>query len=119
MAPEEDDTSGRPRSRARSRRRTNRDERQRGGVHSISHDARFDQVSDNFEPLACNTVNINAVERDEVYANLRITLKDRPDTPATLRVKVDTGAQGNVMPLRTSTHKEYQCEEALSIEVRS
>ena len=32
---------------------------------------------------------------------LRITLKDRPDTPATLRVKVDTGAQGNVMPLRT------------------
>ena len=40
-------------------------------------------------------------ERDEVYATLRITLKDRPDTPATLRVKVDTGAQGNVMPLRT------------------
>ena len=95
-------SSGRPRSRARSRRRTNRDERQRGGVHSISQDARFDQLSDNFEPLASNTVNINAVEKDEVYATLRITLKDRPDTPATLRVKVDTGAQGNVMPLRTS-----------------
>ena len=94
-------SSGRPRSRARSRRRTNRDERQRGGVHSISQDARFDQLSDNFEPLAFNTVNINAVERDEVYTTLRITLKDRPDTPATLRVKVDTGAQGNVMPLRT------------------
>ena len=93
-------SSGRPRSRARSRRRTNRDERQRGGVHSISHDARFDQLSDNFEPFAFNTVNINAVERGEVYAHLRITLKDRPDTPATLRVKVDTGAQGNVMPLR-------------------
>ena len=93
-----------PRSRARSRRRTNRDERQRGGVHSISQDARFDQLSDNFEPLAFNTVNINAVERDEVYATLRITLKDRPDIPATLRVKVDTGAQGNVMPLRT-----FQC----------
>ena len=44
-------SSGRPISRARSRRRTNRDERQRGGVHSISHDARFDQLSDNFEPL--------------------------------------------------------------------
>ena len=94
-------SSGRPRSRARSRRRTNRDERQRGGVHSISQDARFDQLSDNFEPLAFNTVNINAVERDEVYATLRITLKDRPDIPATLRVKVNTGAQGNVMPLRT------------------
>ena len=94
-------SSGRPRSRARSRRRTNRDERQRGGVHSISQDARFDQLSDNFEPLAFNTVNIYAVERDEVYATLRITLKDRPDIPATLRVKVDTGAQGNVMPLRT------------------
>ena len=94
-------SSGQPRSRAKSRRRTNRDERQRGGVHFISQDARFDQLSDNFEPLASNTVNINAVERDEVYATLRITLKDRPDTPATLRVKVDTDAQGNVMPLRT------------------
>ena len=69
-------SSGRPRFRARSRRRTNRDERQRGRVHSISQDARFDQLSDNFEPLAFNTVNINAVERDEVYATLRITLKD-------------------------------------------
>ena len=97
-------SSGRPRSRARSRRRTNRDERQRGGVHPISHDAKFDQLSDNFEPLAFNTVNVNAVDNDEVYATLRITLKDRPDTPATLLVKVDTGAQGNVMPLRT-----FQC----------
>ena len=94
-------SSGRPRSRARSRRRTNRDERQRGGVHSISQDTRFEQLSDNFEPLAFKTFNINAVERDKVYATLRITLKDRPDTPATLCVKVDTGAQGNVMPLRT------------------
>ena len=56
------------------------------------------------QPLAFNTVNINAVERDEVYATLSITLKDRPDTPVTLRVKVDTGAQVNVMPLRT-----FQC----------
>ena len=94
-------SSGRPRSQARSRRRTNRDERQRGGVHSISQNARFGQLSDNFELFAFNTVNINAVERDEVYATLRITLIDRPDTPATLCVKVDTGAQGNVMPLRT------------------
>ena len=68
----------------------------------MSANASFDQLSDNFEPLAFNTVNINAVERDEVYATLGITLKDRPDTPATLRVKVDTGAQGTVMPLRTS-----------------
>ena len=52
-------------------------------------------------PLAFNTVIINPVESDEVYATLGITLKDRPDTPATLRVKVDTGAPGNVMPLRT------------------
>ena len=72
------------------------------GPTEMSANASFDQLSDNFEPLAFNTVNINAVvERDEVYATLGITLKDRPDTPATLRVKVDTGAQGTVMPLRT------------------
>ena len=94
-------SSGRHRSRTRPGHRANRDERQRGGVHSVDKNGRSDQLSANFELLSFDNVETNAVERDEVYATLRITLNDKANTPATLRVKVDTGAQGNVMPLRT------------------
>ena len=94
-------SSGSHRSRTRPGHRANRDERQQGEVHSINQNARSDQLRDNFELLAFDNIAIKAVERDEAYATLRITLKDKPNTPATLRVKVDTGSQGNVMPLRT------------------
>ena len=94
-------SSGSQRSRTRPTRRANSDERQRGGVHSMTQNDRSDQLSDNFELLAFDNIAIKAVERDEAYATLRITLKDKPNTPATLRVKVDTGSQGNGMPLRT------------------
>ena len=97
-------SSGRHRSRTRPGHRANRDERQRGGVHSVDQNGRSDQLSANFELLSFDNVETNAVERDEVYATLRMTLNDKANTPATLRVKVDTGAQGNVMPLRT-----FQC----------
>ncbi|XP_014671070.1 PREDICTED: uncharacterized protein K02A2.6-like isoform X3 [Priapulus caudatus] len=41
-----------------------------------------------------------ADQRDEIFANLSITLRNKPGNH-TLKVKVDTGAQGNVLPLRT------------------
>ena len=67
----------------------------------MNQNDRSDQLSDNFELLAFDNIAIKAVERDEAYATLRITLKDKPNILATLRVKVDTGSQGNGMPLRT------------------
>ena len=51
--------------------------------------------------MAFDNVKVGADTRDEVYATLNIELKDRPNIPATLKAKVDTGAQGNVLPLRT------------------
>ena len=50
--------------------------------------------------MAFDNVKVGADNRDEVYATLNIELKNRPDIPATLKAKVDTGAQGNVLPLR-------------------
>lgn len=50
-----------------------------------------------FEPINFSTVDNND-ERTEVYANLSIKLNKSP--PAKLKVKVDTGAQGNIIPLR-------------------
>ena len=38
--------------------------------------------------------------RDEIFAMNNITLEDRPHIPETLKAKVDTGASGNILPLR-------------------
>ena len=59
------------------------------------------QLTGNFEPMVFYNVKVGADKRDEVYATLNIELKHRPDTPATLKVKVDTSAQANVLPPRT------------------
>ena len=58
-------------------------------------------MTEDFETMAFDNVKVGADTRDEVYATLNIELKDRPNIPATLKAKVDTGAQGNVLPLRT------------------
>jgi len=47
-------------------------------------------------------ININAVNKakDELYQLIDIKLPDWPDNVDSLRVKADTGAQGNLLPLR-------------------
>ena len=50
-----------------------------------------------FQPINFSTVDTTD-DRTEVYANLNIMLNS--STQASLKVKVDTGAQGNILPLR-------------------
>ena len=69
------------------------------GVNLISQAT--GQLSESFETMAFDNVKVRADSRDEVYTTLHIKLKDRPEVPATLKVKVDTDSQGNVLPLRT------------------
>ena len=58
-----------------------------------------------FDALHFDAVIIDSVERHqpplerEVFATLNVSL-DNTNRPATLRAKVDTGAQGNILPLR-------------------
>ena len=58
-----------------------------------------------FDALNFDAVIIDSVERHqpplerEVFATLNVSL-DNTNRPATLRAKVDTGAQGNILPLR-------------------
>ena len=47
-----------------------------------------------------NNVHINTVARDEAITNISVQLPDRPLVPASMEVNVDTGAQGNVLPMR-------------------
>ena len=88
------------------RRRKSRDmtsyrnhEDQGSCVNSISQET--GQLTENFETMAFDNVNVGADNRDEVYATLNIELKDRPAIPATLKAEVDRGAQCNALPLRT------------------
>ncbi|KAK7087114.1 hypothetical protein V1264_021204 [Littorina saxatilis] len=60
------------------------------------NDTDYDKGNITFEPTNFSTVG-SSDERTEVYANLSIKLSKIKH--AKLKVKVDTGAQGNIMPL--------------------
>lgn len=49
------------------------------------------------EDIQFETISVDQIRRNEAYAVVRIDLGKRP---ATLKGKVDTGAQGNILPLR-------------------
>ena len=49
-----------------------------------------------FEEVNISTANSSG-ERDKIFADVDIKLKGQP---AKLKVKIDTGAQGNILPLR-------------------
>ena len=92
-----------PRQRSQSRRRRS-PARQRHGnpkedrTHTVTQSPALDET---LEALSFDSVNNESGDtRDEIFAMINITLEDRPHIPATLKAKVDTGASGNILPLR-------------------
>ena len=65
-------------------------------VHSVDSTS---GLKDGFERLMFDNIDANKDVRTEVYASLDIRF-GRKHKPAILKVKVDTCAQGNVLPLR-------------------
>ena len=65
-------------------------------------------VEHDFDALTFETVTIGSISsqsgksftRDEAFATVGIILPNKPDVPAVLKAKVDTGAQGNILPVR-------------------
>jgi len=61
---------------------------------------------EHFESLNFGSVTqVNSIDdpldrRDEVLTHIDIELPDRPQEAATLLIKIDTGAQGNLLPIR-------------------
>ena len=92
-----------PRQRSQSRRRRS-PSRQRHGYQKEDRTRTVTQspaVDEIFETLSFDSVNNESSDtRDEIPAIINITLEDRPHIPATLKAKVDTGASGNILPLR-------------------
>ena len=79
---------------------------------SPDSDKKVDNITDNmddmFESLHFESINVDTVEitdstavdnRDEVFVDLKVKLAQRAGINS-LRVKVDTGAQGDVLPVR-------------------
>ncbi len=85
----------RPRSQSRSGRRGNK---------QIVHQLHVNEDStddDKFQYLNFNSVT-DSDGRDEIFATLNIALRNGTrERDATLKVKFDTGAQGNILPVRT------------------
>ena len=64
-------------------------------IHTITNDSN-DDLASGLECLEFSSIKKNSGDnRDKLYASLDIQHK----RPASLRVKVDTGAQGNILPL--------------------
>ena len=68
-------------------------------VHETQHTETLDDDTDEltFEEINISIDTLDSDERDEIFAELNIKLKGRPRK---LKAKVDTGAQGNILPLR-------------------
>lgn len=97
----------RGRSRGRGQRRPYRgrgsysNTRGRGAVHEMNMEQPTSMdnstLDESFEALTFNAVN-NSRQRTEAYATVTVNYRKRT---ANLRGKADTGAQGNILPLRT------------------
>ena len=65
------------------------------------HQVQTSPVDDHFEQLHFDDVSVKDDAR-EVFATLKIKPRNGTrERPASIKVKVDTGAQGNILPLRT------------------
>ena len=57
-----------------------------------------DDLQEELETLKFECISIDTISTSEAFAKIDILLK--PNVPATLKAKVDTGAEGNILPLR-------------------
>jgi len=63
-----------------------------------------EETNSGFEKLLFENIKIDStgadVERNEAFAHIKVKLTNLGNPNALLKVKVDTGAQGNILPLR-------------------
>ena len=101
---------GRGNGRGQQRRRTpSRFREQRG--HSRSPDCRRQNqqqqqhhhigIEEEFECITFESITTNEKSRDEAFAFVDVNLEKTDNVKYKIKLKVDTGAQGNTLPLRT------------------
>ena len=101
-------TRGRHRNRANSRSghlSNSRDRRSRRSSSRNRRDGDERELSDQFETITFESITVGAITprnpaEDEAFVTVGIDLHKLSNRPATLKAKLDTGAQGNILPLR-------------------
>ena len=101
-------TRGRHRNRANPRPHLLSNSRDRRSGRSASRNRRDGderEVSDQFETITFESITVGAItpkfpSEDEVSVTIGIDLRKLSNRPVTLKAKLDTGAQGNILPLR-------------------
>ena len=88
-----------PRSRSRERRGRQR------SASTNRRDQNASELSDQFETITFDSITVDATEpqtqpTDEIFATINIDLDTTNKQPTALKAKLDTGAQGNILPLR-------------------
>ena len=67
---------------------------------AISFEENFETLA--FEPICVGNINQEIkAHKDEVFPTVNVNIAGRGKEETTLKAKIDTGAQGNVLPLRT------------------
>ena len=101
-------TRSRHRKRANPRSRLLPNSRVRRRRRSASRNRRDGdeiELSDQFETITFESITVGAItprnpSEDEVFVTTGIDLHKLSNRPATLKAKLDTGVQGNILPLR-------------------
>ena len=92
---------GRTKKKKGQKRNPNAQQRNSNSVHCVVQD-QDPSMYEQFDMLSFDVIKINSVEHDtrrEAFPKLNIKLQNRPGTHE-LKAKVDTGAEGNTLPLR-------------------
>lgn len=101
--------------RATTPRRRGRSQRSRRSIHNIGTDSSGNSMntnpnSDQFNDITFNSVDIaidgidhtsKPLDNAEAYTTVKFKRSEREGKTAHLKVKIDTGAMGNTLPLRT------------------
>ena len=94
--------NGNPQSHMKGRNKAKSAYRKKGErkTHNVSIDSEDD--IDDFQSVTFETITVDTVHqrKDEIYVPISIDLKTGDKRPTYLKAKVDTGAQGNILPLR-------------------
>ena len=80
----------------RNRRRSASEKRRDGNRRELSD--QFETIT--FESIAVDVIGPQAQPANEVFVTVNVDLHSISSRPAALEAKLDTGAQGNILPLR-------------------
>lgn len=77
-------------------------ERQSRGKHIGDKDRESREINEQFEEITFESITVNMVKpvRNEVFVSVKVDLLRSSSCPTTLKAKLDTGAQGNILPIR-------------------